>query len=263
MTGESLQSAHRADTAQAHVACVERAVLHMRARFQEKLDLAEIARVAAMSKYHLVRVFNEVTGTTPRHFVACLRMQRAKELLLTSDRPISEICLEVGYASLGTFSTTFTSLVGVSPQEFRALPKRPTVRQFATAVWRYLAGHRRKAGPLLRGVVEGPEGKGGFTFVGTFTGGVPQGAPYSGTVMTSLGAFCIEMPPVAQFHLLATVVPFSAPLSSLVTHLPSGLIASQRVRKPAAGGSPTFRLQLRPPRLTDPPIVLALPALLR
>ena len=97
------------------------------------MDLDHLAHIAAISKFHLVRVFDEITGTTPHHFVACLRMQRAKELLLKPDASITEVCLEVGYASLGTFSKTFSALVGVSPQQFRALPKRLTLAQFARA----------------------------------------------------------------------------------------------------------------------------------
>src|SRR4030066_175369 len=61
--------------------------------------------------------FDEITGTPPHHFLACLRMQRAKELLLQSESSITDICLEVGYTSLGSFSTTFRELVGFSPQE--------------------------------------------------------------------------------------------------------------------------------------------------
>ena len=86
-----------------------------------------------------MRVFEEITGTTPHHFLACLRVQRAKELLLNSQSPITEICFDVGYASLGSFSATFSTLVGVSPQQFRQLPKRLTPTQFAKAIWHFLA----------------------------------------------------------------------------------------------------------------------------
>ena len=74
--------AHRDDTVGAYRKAVERAIGHMKQNLAEPLDLDELAGVAATSKFHLVRVFDEMTGTTPRHFLACLRMQRAKELLL-------------------------------------------------------------------------------------------------------------------------------------------------------------------------------------
>src|ERR1035438_3246892 len=118
----------RTGTVEANQFSVERAIRHMREHLDAPLDLEELAHIAALSKFHLVRVFDEVTGTTPHHFLSCLRVQRAKELLLNTDASITDVCLKVGYISLGTFSNTFSELVGVPPQAFRALPKRMTAR---------------------------------------------------------------------------------------------------------------------------------------
>src|SRR5579862_5699366 len=131
-------SGHRQDTVEAYEAAVVRVIHEMRRNPAEPLDLEKLARIASISKFHLVRVFDEITGTTPHHFLASLRIQRAKELLLNPDRSITDVCMEVGYNSLGTFSKTFSELVGLSPQEFRAMPKRLSAAQFATTVWRYL-----------------------------------------------------------------------------------------------------------------------------
>jgi AraC-like DNA-binding protein len=254
-------STHRGDTVEAYETAVVRVIRHMKAGLAEPLDLDEIAHIAAMSKFHLVRVFDEVTGTTPHHFLACLRIQRAKELLLNSEAPITELCLEVGYNSLGTFSKTFSELVGVSPQEFRALPRRMTAKQFATTIWRYLAARNKISGPSIEGVVEGPSRPKGFTFVGTFTSGVPLGVPFSGTVMVGHGRFCIERPAVSEFHLLAALVPLSAKLAEMVVNIPISLVANLRVQGGDWSNPEPPRLGLRPLRATDPPIVLALPAL--
>ena len=97
--------------------------------------------------------------------------------------------------------------------------------------------------------------------MGTFTKGVPQGVPYSGTVLLSRGKFRVERPQIPEYHLLAVLVPFSASLSAMVTNLPVSLVASLRVHNPAEGPAAKPRLRLRPLRATDPPIVLALPAL--
>jgi AraC family transcriptional regulator len=252
---------HRADTVQAYQKSVERVITQMKQHLAEPLDLDEIARIAAISKFHLVRVFDEITGTTPHHFLACLRVQRAKELLLNSSRSITEICLEVGYTSLGSFSKSFSALVGLSPQEFRELPRRMDAMQFARSIWKYLAARTKQRGAKFEGTVEGPRRPRGFIFVGTFTGGVPQGVPFSGTVLLSHGVFRIEQPPVTPFHVLAVLVPFSADLASIVTTIPVGLVASLRIQEPPKENSSIPRLHLRPLRLTDPPIVLALPAL--
>jgi AraC-like DNA-binding protein len=252
---------HRGETIEAYEAAVVRAIHHMKEHLEAPLDLDELARIVAISKFHLVRVFDEITGTTPHHFLSCLRVQRAKELLLKTDASITEVCLEVGYNSLGTFSNTFSELVGVSPQAFRALPKRMTAAQFATTIWRYLAARKKISGPVMEGVVEGPRSPKGFIFVGTFTSGVPLGVPFSGTVMVGRGKFRIERPAVREFHLLAALVPLSAKLAEMVVNIPISYVASARVQNDLGVPPEKHVLRLRPLRPTDPPIVMALPAL--
>ena len=261
MKSEFPTTSHRDDTAAAYQTAVERVIGHMKGHLDEPLDLDQLAQIAAISKFHFVRVFDELTGTTPHHFLACLRMQRAKELLLTSDASVTEICLEVGYTSLGSFSKIFADLVGVPPQDFRTMPKRLNTRLFARAVWRYLTSPQPAPEPLLEGVVEGPPRPRGFIFVGTFDSGVPQGIPYSGTVLLRQGVFRIKRPVTAEFHLLAVLVPFSASFTALAANLPVGLVAGLRVQNPGPSGSAKPCLHLRPVRPTDPPIVLAFPAL--
>jgi AraC-like DNA-binding protein len=233
----------------------------MRENLAEPLDLDRLAEIAAISKFHFVRVFDQVTGTTPHHFLACLRMQRAKEVILKSNASITDVCMEVGYASLGSFSKTFSELVGVSPQEFRAMPRRLTARQFATAIWRYLAARRKPAGPVIEGVVEGARAPKGFTFVGAFNRGVPLGVPFSGTVMVGRGKFSIERPPDKEFYLLAALAPLSANFTEMIANIPIQLVASLRVTNDPAAAREKPVLVLRPLRPTDPPIVMALPAL--
>ena len=261
MSQTASPSPHRADTVEANQVSVERAIRHMKEHLASPLDLDALAQIAAVSKFHLVRVFDETTGTTPHHFLSCLRIQRAKELLLKSGSPITEVCMEVGYNSLGTFSKTFSELVGLSPQEFRAMPKRLTAKQFATAICSYLAARKKISGPTVEGVVEGPGRPKGFIFVGTFTKGVPLGVPLSGTVMLGRGKFCIERPRMPEFHLLAALVPLSASLTEMAANIPISLVASLRVQNDPNTPPEKACLRLRPLRPTDPPIVLALPAL--
>src|SRR5207249_8175541 len=115
--------------------------------------------------------------------------------------------------------------------EFRALPSRLTLREFANAARRWIAGYRPPGGAQLEGTIDGPPKPRGFIFVGTFTGGVPQGAPASGTVLLRRGAFRIERPATPDFHLLAVLIPFSASLNQVVANLPVGLVANQRCRE--------------------------------
>ena len=252
---------HRGDTFEAYRTAVERAISYMKEHLTEPLDLDQLAQVAAVSKFHLVRVFGEMTGISPRYFLACLRIQRAKELLLQPDASITDVCMQVGYTSLGSFSNTFRDLVGLSPETFRALPKSLTVKQFASAVWEYLASDRTVSGSPLEGIVENPSSSRGFIFTGTFTRGVPQGVPFSGTVMVKSGPFRIECPNLPEFYLMAVLIPFTAKLAAMVATLPVGLVASLRVSNPGNGPAEKPCLRLRPLRATDPPILLALPAL--
>ena len=251
----------RIQTAEMYRSSVIKVIRHMKQHLQDPLDLDGIASIAATSKFHFVRIFDEITGTTPHHFLACLRIQRSKELLLKSNLSITDICMEVGYNSLGSFSKTFSFLVGLSPVEFRAVPRKLDAIQFTSAVWRFLAAKRRESGPHLEGVIEGPVRPRGFTFVGTFTKGVPQGVPDSGTVLLTRGKFQVKRPLMSEFHLMAVLVPFTAKLTDMMTTLPVGLVASLRIQNYEPKYSPQPRLQLRPLSPTDPPILMALPAL--
>ena len=255
-------SIHRSGTLEAYQVSMERVIGYMKANLAEPLDLERLGLVAGISKFHFVKVFEESTGTTPHHFLACLRIQRAKERLLYSQSSITEICMGVGYSSLGSFSQTFREMVGVSPKELRAMPARLTLRDFAGAARRWIAGYRTTAGPQLEGEIESPSKVLGFIFVGAFGGGVPQGVPVSGTVLLRPGPFRIARPVTPEFHLLAALIPFSASLTAMVANLPLGLVASQRLHNSKSGELAKVRLCLRPMRITDPPVVIALPALL-
>jgi len=90
---------------------------------------------------------------------------------------------------------------------------------------------------------------------------VPLGVPLSGTVLLGRGKFRIERPALPEFHLLAALLPLSASLAEMAANLPISLVASQRVPNGPDTPSEKHVLRLRPLRPTDPPIVLALPAL--
>ncbi|HTT95720.1 MAG TPA: AraC family transcriptional regulator [Solirubrobacterales bacterium] len=83
------------------------------------LDVAALARVAHVSPAHFARQFRAVFGETPHRYLQRRRIERAMELLRDTDRPVTEVCLDVGFASLGTFSRTFSAVVGESPSAYR------------------------------------------------------------------------------------------------------------------------------------------------
>jgi AraC-like DNA-binding protein len=89
------------------------------ARFESALTLPEIASAACLSPFHFLRGFKAVFRTTPHEYLSACRVERAKFLLERTELPVTEICLSVGFESLGSFSSWFTRLTGSSPRSWR------------------------------------------------------------------------------------------------------------------------------------------------
>lgn len=87
--------------------------------YPEPLDLEQLARVAGVSKYHFARSFEAAFGETPIRYLTRRRIERAQDLLRFANLTVTEICMMVGFASLGSFSTRFSALVGESPTAYR------------------------------------------------------------------------------------------------------------------------------------------------
>ena len=102
--------------------------------YAEPLDVAAVAAVAHLSQAHFSRSFRAVFGETPHRYLQRRRVERAMFLLRETDRSITEICFDVGFASLGTFSRTFRTIVGQTPSAYRARGEaRPVPNCFAMA----------------------------------------------------------------------------------------------------------------------------------
>lgn len=88
-------------------------------RYAEPLDLEALARAAHVSPRHFSRSFRETFGETPHQYLLTRRLERACHLLRTTDMQVGEVCLAVGFNSVGSFTTTFRRHVGVPPTEYR------------------------------------------------------------------------------------------------------------------------------------------------
>ncbi|WP_187264966.1 helix-turn-helix transcriptional regulator [Homoserinibacter sp. GY 40078] len=87
--------------------------------YAQPLDVEALARTALMSAGHFARSFRAAYGETPYGYLLTRRIERAKALLRRGDLSVTEVCVEVGCTSLGSFSTSFTRLVGMSPSAYR------------------------------------------------------------------------------------------------------------------------------------------------
>jgi AraC-like DNA-binding protein len=88
--------------------------------FAQPLDVSALAHLAHVSPAHFSRQFRATFGETPHRYLQRRRVERAMELLRETDSPVTEICFDVGFNSLGTFSRTFRGIVGEPPSSYRA-----------------------------------------------------------------------------------------------------------------------------------------------
>jgi AraC-like DNA-binding protein len=88
--------------------------------YADALDVEALATAVHLSRAHFIRSFREAFGETPHRYLQRRRLERAMALLRETDRPVTEICLDVGFTSLGSFSRTFRDVVGTSPSAYRA-----------------------------------------------------------------------------------------------------------------------------------------------
>ena len=90
------------------------------ARYREPLDVAALARAARLSPAHFSREFRREFGSSPHQYLLNRRLERAAALLRNTDRSVADICLTVGLRSVGSFTTSFGRMFGMSPTAYRA-----------------------------------------------------------------------------------------------------------------------------------------------
>ena len=112
--------------------------------YAEPLDVPTLARIACVSEAHFIRTFRATFGETPHRYLQRRRVERSMFLLRETDRSVTEICLDVGFTSLGTFSRTFREIVGVSPVAYRrsSAPVAGAVPTCVVMAWMRPASHR-------------------------------------------------------------------------------------------------------------------------
>jgi AraC family transcriptional regulator len=233
---------------------VDKVIAAMHQRLDRPFALDEMARLVYLSPFYFSRVFRDMTGVPPRRFHTALRIAAAKRLLITTDLSVTEVCLEVGYQSLGTFTTNFHELVGVSPRELRRLAAGPRLTPAELAGT--LAGDDE--GELaVEGSVLGA-GEDRLVFVGLFRQPYPVSLPVACTAVTGASEYTLRTSATGRFHVAAAA--FAPVCGCLDPEAGPVLVAAgTRPVRLRPGCRSTRDLRLRPVRTTDPPILLALP----
>ena len=246
-----------------HTQAIERAIQTMHTHLHEELTLEDLASVACLSPSYFHHVFRRLTGIPPGEFLLALRFQEARRLLLTTPLKVIDICFEVGYTSIGSFTSHFTQRVGLSPRElrqraqaFEPLPLEPARLSDTTS----------SGAPLknaLLGRISAPATFRGTIYVGLFTTPIPQAMPVRCTRLNSPGLYLLHGMADGVYHLRAAAFPVAADLRSSLLPGAKMLVGSNAsplvIRHGHISGEPD--LVLHPPRLTDPPLVMGLPLL--
>ena len=115
-------------------------------RYAEPLDVPTLAAIAHLSVSQFGRVFKDVYGETPHRYLQRRRVERAMTLLRQTDRPVTDVAWDVGFASLGTFSRTFSNVVGLltDASSARASTRRSPCRRASSPRGRAPASGRRR-----------------------------------------------------------------------------------------------------------------------
>jgi transcriptional regulator GlxA family with amidase domain len=99
------------------------------------LDIPTLAGIALVSQAHFIRTFRATFGETPNRYLQRRRVERAMYLFRSTERAVTDICLDVGFSSLGTFSRVFSSIVGEPPSLYRARGPLPAVPSCFAKAW--------------------------------------------------------------------------------------------------------------------------------
>jgi AraC family transcriptional regulator len=230
--------------------CLERTVESMHENLGEPLTVDDLARTAMFSKFHFSRVFQRMTGLSPVRFLSALRIEEAKRLLRSTSLTVADISHQVGYNSVGTFSTRFHSSVGMSPREYRRGDEVDTTAPDSASHGD--AGTTRVTGHVVRPDSEwcGP------VFLGVFPTALLEGTPVASVVLPRCGQFTLPAVPAGTWYLHAQ----AAAQDGGATAEPAIFTACHGPTELHADVTALAEVRLRPRTLMDPPALLEIPA---
>lgn len=248
----------RPDTADLHTRAVHRVISTIRGRLDESISLRDMASVAYMSRFHFNRIFREITGLPPRRFLSALRVESATRMLLDTDHRVTDICLHVGYNSLGTFIRRFSEALGVSPMRLRSVRRSSGQGLLLQPDTSQSHGQPECC---VEGRILAPTSFSGPIFIGLFATRIPEGAPLACTFRDSPGSFRIAPAPKGKHYLFALGLPWPERISDFFSYQSALRGGGEQVT--VDGDKAEFtEICLRAAIPTDAPILVNLPFLL-
>lgn len=245
-----------------HIQAIERTIQTMHSHMHEELSLEDLAAIAYLSPSRFKHVFRHLIGIPPGEFLSALRLQAARRLLLTTPLSVTDICFEVGYNSMGSFTSRFTQMVGLPPRLLRQRARafEPPAQKPARSPVASSDGAMKRT---VLGQISGPETFQGTIYIGLFAGPIPQGRPVRCTKINSPGWYLLHNVPDGTYHLRAAAFPAASNLQASLLPGENLLLGNNAnpviVRQGRISGD--TNLVLHAPRLTDPPLVMGLPLL--
>lgn len=243
-----------------HYGAVRQVIELMRTQFAEPLSLADMADMACLSPFYFSRIFHRIVGSPPGEFLSALRLGAAKQLLLTTELSVTDVCFAVGYNAPGTFTTRFTQHVGIAPRHLRFLSKQ-SLDLKKTPFPSSLASVQQSINSqaYLSGHIFFPETFTGIIFLGVFPRPIPQGKPVRCMKLSAPGPFHLGPLPSGCWYVLAAAFPMSQDPSIYLLPEQVSLVGSVGPLYIQGNVIPApIEVCLRPPCLTDPPIITAL-----
>lgn len=234
---------------------------YMQETVTQDLTVEETANHFGYSKYHFSREFKRLTGFSAADYLSSLKIELAKQALLRNEHSVTNSGFDVGYSSIGTFSTTFTKKTGLSPREYKqqveALYSVAKKYEETTTV---VVGH--KDPPVSDASrchisVHYPEGyQAGITFVGFFKSPLPNHRPVVGVALIKKSTHLFEHIPNGSYYLLACSIEKTFnPLRYFVLDDCLRGRVQQQLHFPQDHDQ-AFHIQLREAIPEDPPIVV-------
>ena len=250
----------RDSTLRSHHESVERVIEVMRNQIDQPMTLQQMARIGFASPSHFNRTFRQVTGVPPFQFLYALRLDAAKRLLTQTQKKVIDICYEVGYNSVGTFTRRFADVLGISPTRLRKLARGSNNRGSAGDAAKSVESRGRdRLGVRLTGHVSVPEEFRGLVAIGLFASPIPQGQPVNCALIRGGGVYSLKDVHDGDYYLFALGLP----------HRISDAVCFDYASAPRGGGQcirisnglveGETALYLRPPSAVDPPVLLVVP----